>query len=614
MSSPPDPYEVTVDGRSVPTRPGQSIAAALIAAGRWGWRTTRRGRPRGVFCGIGACFDCLVSVDGRRSVRACVTEARPSDVLTPPDAAPTTEYDVAVVGAGPAGLTAATTAAGNGLRVVLLDAGGRPGGQYFRHHDDADADRYGADFRRLRASVNAHAATGRLTYLPRHMVWAIEPRSAENTSSGANDTLFTVHAFEDGGSTPRRLVARAVIVATGAHDRHVPFPGWELPGVVAAGGAQALVKGSKVLPGTRIVVAGSGPFLLPVAAELAAAGAKVLGVYEASRARRYLRHVRELTRHPGRFTELASYGSTLAKHRVPYRTGHAVIAAHGTDRLEGVTIARLDARNRVVPDTQVRVPCDTLAVGYGFAPQLDLLVELGCELRVDPHGIAQAKVDPDLRTTVPGIYTAGETTGIGGAALAQVEGELAGLAVATSAARAVDGRVRAIDSARVKQLRSRRTSLQGFARVLGDVHAAPDELLADLPDSTLLCRCEEVSIAAVRHAVQELGATDLRSIKLLTRVGMGWCQGRICSAATAALAADLTGVQPSPADITAQQRRPLAQPVPLGILAQLDDGRLHDGQLHDGQLHDGQLDDDRPEVADPVGGQPNPTDNPKGES
>lgn len=463
-------------------------------------------------------------------------------------------YDVAVVGAGPAGLTAATTMAGRGLRVVLLDAGPRPGGQYFRHHDDASADSYGAGFRALRSALAGHVGSGDLDHRPRHQVWTVE-----RTDSG-----FSIHALEESDGEPRpwRTTAGALVVATGAHDRHVPFPGWDLPGVVAAGGAQALLKGSGVLVGRRIVVAGSGPFLLPVASGLAEGGATVVGVYEAARPTRYLAHARVLARHPRRFAEAAAYAARLARHRVPYRVGHAVVAAHGTGQVTGVTIARLGADRRPVPRSERLVPCDAVAVGYGFSPQLDLLVELGCELDVDSTGAASVRVDGDQRTTVDGVYSAGETTGVGGAVLAQVEGELAGLSVV--AARGVP-----VQQARIRRLRSRRTALRSFAAVLDDVHAHPADWLGTLPDDTLVCRCEEVTAGAVRRAVRDLGASEPRAVKLFTRAGMGWCQGRICAATTLAMTAQLTGRPPSVEDVTAMVRRPLAQPVPLGVLAAL---------------------------------------------
>jgi hypothetical protein len=287
-------------------------------------------------------------------------------------------------------------------------------------------------------------------------------------------------------------------------------------------------------------------------------------VYEASRARRYLSHARVLAKHPRRFGEAASYATKLARHRVPYHTGHAVVAATGNGSLTAVTVARLDAHRRPIRGSETTVSCDALAVGFGFTPQLDLLVELGCEVSGERgHVSPVVAVDSDQRTTIDGVYAAGETTGIGGAALARVEGEIAGLEVV--AAHGID-----VDERRIRRLRARRTRLRAFADVLDQVHAPPAGWLADLPDDTLVCRCEEVTAGTVRRAVRELGATDPRAVKLLTRTGMGWCQGRICAATTLDLTAHLTGRSTVVEDAIALTRRPFAHPVPIGALAHLD--------------------------------------------
>ncbi|MGW0229820.1 FAD-dependent oxidoreductase [Actinopolymorpha singaporensis] len=600
---------LVVDGQPVAFAPGQTIAAALLAADRTSWRTTRAGRSRGIFCGIGVCFDCLVTSNGRR-VRACLEPARAGDVVTtgpvspdvagvwqetphragrraprrawlaasgPPGPARLTRCDAVVVGAGPAGLTAANTMAEHGLSVVLMDAGERPGGQYYRHSVRGGSPEAASHrFRTLRADLDRHVVAGRIDYRPRHQVWTLERTPTPIPATAAvrpADPTWTVHALAEGPEpTACRVVAPAVVVATGAYDRQLPFPGWDLPGVVAAGGAQALLKGSGVALGGvdgRAVVAGSGPFLLPVATGLARAGVRVAGVYEASRARDYLRHARTLAWQPGRFAEAAGYARKLALHRVPYRTGHAVVAAHGDERLTGVTVARLDARRRPAAGSERHVACDTLAVGYGFTPQLDLLVEAGCDVRADAGGTPAVLVDDDQRTTCAGLYSAGETTGVGGASLALVEGELAGLTVVAAVGRPVE-------EPRKARLRQRKDRLRAFADVLDAVHPLPADWLRDVPDETVLCRCEEVPVGAVREAVRDLGSGDPRSAKLLTRAGMGWCQGRTCAAATAALVGRLTGSPPDVTDVAALARRPVAQPVPLGVLASLPDSEPTD--------------------------------------
>ncbi|GAA3447427.1 NAD(P)/FAD-dependent oxidoreductase [Planomonospora venezuelensis] len=465
----------------------------------------------------------------------------------------TPEYDLAVIGGGPAGVAGALTASLAGLAVVLVDAAPRLGGQYFR--------RLPAGFRAARPGALHHAPGGldrftrqceglaaRADVLTGHRVWTAGREEADGT--------VTVRCLEgDREERPRTVTARRLLIATGAYDLPLPFPGWDLPGVLTAGGAQALLKGDLVVAGRRVVVAGTGPFLLPVAAGLAAAGAHVLGVHEA--AGRF-----GLARHPllaaGKAGEALGYGLRLARHRVPYRGRQAVIEAHGEHGLTHVTIADLDHDWR--PLATRTVACDTLATGYGFVPRIDLAVQLGCALRGDHggqggHGSPVVAVDAGMRTSVPGVYAAGETTGVGGAVLAEAEGRLAGRSAAADLGRRVPP-----DPA----LSRRRDRLAAFARALRESYPVRPGWQEWLRDETPVCRCEEVPLAAVREA-RALGASDARSVKLLSRAGMGWCQGRMCGYAVSCLAGEADGPGGSPP----APRRTIAQPVRLGDLAGL---------------------------------------------
>ncbi|MDX2292857.1 MULTISPECIES: FAD-dependent oxidoreductase [Streptomyces] len=454
---------------------------------------------------------------------------------------PAARADLAVVGAGPAGLAAAVTAAALGLTVTLLDAGARPGGQYYRHPDPAlGATRPQAlhhdwaAFAGREAELRAYERSGRARYLSERQVWSV-------TGSGTDWTLHS--RTDEGAGAPVR--ARAVLLATGAYERQLPFPGWTLPGVVGAGGAQAMLKSGLVLPGRRVVVAGSGPLLLAVAASLAAAGARVPAVVEAGGYGPYARHTGTLLRNPAKLAEGALYGGALLRHQVRPLLRHAVVEAHGTDRVEAVTVARLDRDWRPVPGTARRIPCDALAVGHGLVPELSLATALGCATRTAADGTVALVLTPGLRTSVPGVWAAGETGGVGGAQLALAEGEIAAHTIAG----------RAVPAA----LARRRARLRAFADAMGAAHRPGEGWTGWLREETAVCRCEEVPAGRVREAVEELGATDARTVKLLTRAGMGWCQGRMCGPAVAALA----GGGPAP------DRRPLACPVRLGQLAEL---------------------------------------------
>ena len=620
MADQPEQIGITVDGAAWSVPAGVTIAAAFTARGQSGWRRTRRGEPRGVSCGIGVCFDCLVTVNGTPGVRACLAEARPGDVITtetgsgftaeppglpgwhpeaaagpePGDTSPA-ECDVAVVGAGPAGLAAAVAAADAGCAVQVLDLAERPGGQYWRWGPATADGRFHHGwpaFTALRDRLAAHQASGRIVYRPGHAVFGVEPPRGAGTP-------FRVHAVA--GDRERDYAgvrARAVVVATGAYDLQLPVPGWSLPGVMAAGAAQAMLKSSAVTAGRRVVVAGTGPFLLPVAAGLARAGATVLAVAEAGQPLDYLRQPARLAASWRKLPEAAGYLATLARHRVPVLRQHGVIAARGDDRLQSVTLARLDRQWRPVPGTERTLEADVLAAGYGFVPQVELLGEAGAELASGAGpapGAAVAVAGADQQTTVAGLFAAGETTGVGGADLARAEGEIAGRAAARYAGRAVAPPPRGM----VRQ----RAALRRFAAVMHAVHQVRPGWAGWPDDDTVVCRCEEVTLGRLRAAAG-LGADDARSMKLLARPGMGWCQGRICGPVVDALlaAGQLPGGQQPAAGLAGQPAapsaqpparsgsaqppvrsgsaqppavsapapsRPLAQPVPLGVLARL---------------------------------------------
>ncbi len=349
------------------------------------------------------------------------------------------------------------------------------------------------------------------------------------------------------------LRAPALLVATGAYDRQLPFPGWDLPGVLTAGGLQSLLKGGGVVAGRRVVLGGTGPFLLPVAAALAARGAEVVAVCEAAAPAAWLRHPAPLLRNPAKWAEAAGYAGTLARHRIRVRTRTGIVGAEGEERVAVVRTASLDADGAPLPGTERRIEADTVGVGWGFVPQLDLLLPLGCDLADAGDGTMAAAVDTGQRTTVPRLYAAGETCGVGGAALALSEGRVAAVSVLTDLAAPGRPGLRALAAERRAVARHR-----AFARALA--HPVPRNWPAWLTDDTTVCRCEEVTAGAVRAARADGSAADHRQVKQLTRAGMGWCQGRMCGPAVHGLVA-------ARAEPYTPAERLIATPVTLGALA-----------------------------------------------
>jgi NADPH-dependent 2,4-dienoyl-CoA reductase/sulfur reductase-like enzyme len=296
----------------------------------------------------------------------------------------------------------------------------------------------------------------------------------------------------------RELNYSSVVLATGARERFLPFPGWTLPNVMGAGGLQALVKTGLPIEGKRIVVAGSGPLLLAVAAYLRKCGADVLLIAEQASSMQLARFAM------GSFSKRSQAFELKRQLKdVPYRSGCWVAEAHGTEKLEGVTLVR----GGVSGAKRWRVACDYLACGFHLVPNAELAELLGCEV---VRG--SVRVDEFQQTTVPHVYSAGETTGIGGLELSLVEGEIAGLAASGKHEGA-----RALFPFRAKQRK--------FADLLNRTFALRDELKKLPAPETIVCRCEDVTFERLR------AHHSWRAAKLQTRCGMGPCQGRVCGGA-----------------------------------------------------------------------------------
>ncbi|MBE1577385.1 NAD(P)/FAD-dependent oxidoreductase [Amycolatopsis roodepoortensis] len=449
--------------------------------------------------------------------------------------------NVVIVGAGPAGLAAAEHALRAGAQVTVLDQAETPGGQYHRMLPGAYAARrpervqHGwAEFHRRRR-VLSHP---RCRWWPGSSVWAFDR---------AQKTVHVLRGQSDGAGRRRvTLVPDALILATGAHDRTLPFPGWELPGVYTAGAAQALAKGERVAIGERVLVAGAGPFLLPVAESLLGVGAEVVAVLEANP----LSTVRKgwssrpwrLAAQAGKAGELARYAATLARHRVPYRMGRAVIEARGAGRVHEVVTAKVRADWSVVPGTERTYEVDAVCVGHGFVPQPELAVAAGCAL---DEGFV--RVDAAQRTTVDGVFAAGEITGIGGAVTAAAEGAVAGCVAA--GAEPSPGLIRARDRA------------LAFAERLAAAHPIGAAWRGWLREDTIVCRCEETTYGELTRAAEDTVCPGPHALKLGTRAGLGPCQGRICGPTVSELCGG-----------TERHHRPIVQPIRLGELAARTEG------------------------------------------
>jgi D-hydroxyproline dehydrogenase subunit alpha len=390
-------------------------------------------------------------------------------------------YDVIVVGAGPGGIAAATVVAEAGKCVCLLDDNLSPGGQVWRgfRADTAENFPHRREFLqwldRLRRT-NCEVVSG----------W----RATDCPAPGV------LRLDRDGES--RDIAFRKLILATGARERFLPFPGWTLPGVTGAGGLQALAKSGLDLRGQRVVVAGTGPLLLAIAAGLADAGAIIAGIYEQAPLSRLIRFGFTLVAHPDKLLEGARCRRKL--RGVTYRTNSWIVRAEGRDRVERVAFT--DGRKQWSHD------CEWLACGFHLVPNLELPHLLGCEIRG-----GYVSVDLLQQSSVPGVSCIGELTGIGGLEKALLEGQIAGWAAADCESEA-------------RSLASHIDRLRRFGQRLDIAFALRDELRALPEPETIVCRCEDVPYGELREC------RTFREAKLHARCGMGACQGRICGTAT----------------------------------------------------------------------------------
>lgn len=419
--------------------------------------------------------------------------------------------DLLVVGAGPAGLAAARTAGQLGLRVVVADESAEAGGQYYRQPALRGAP---LDGRQARGRLAIDGARDVADLRLGCAVVALDP-----TPAGLRAWLACDGALE-------WLKPHAILLATGAYDTPVAFPGWTLPGVMSAGAAQAMVKGQLVRPGRRAVVAGSGPFVFAVADVLRHGGVRVAEVVEAATLRRAAPYLPSSVRHARRYRELAAYVLPLVASGTAIRSGEVIASAEGGERLESVRLRRRPGR---APDTGSErvVDADLLCIGYGFSASTELARMAGAAMTIDP-GLGQPvpAADSWQATSRPGLFIAGEAGGLGGAEVAEAEGELAAIGAARHTG-LIDERLAQQSASRV---RPRLDALRHFAALLPRIFPRPEELglLADA--TTIVCRCENVSLATVLTAVDQGDAASLNELKAATRCGQGWCQGRVCGA------------------------------------------------------------------------------------
>lgn len=458
---------------------------------------------------------------------------------------------VAIIGAGPAGLSALRELqkSSRSLRVAVIDSNPRIGGQFWRHQVGGPFPAQEFDARHHPShsvEINWHLSSS---------VWQIE----------RVDATFRIHIALDIGDVATTLEVEKIIIATGASERTLPFGNWSAPGVMSAGALQSLAKEYGVIPGKKIVIAGSGVFAMPVAKTIKKV-AKDLGtrvevsIIEAQSLFRWWRNTFAFLLNPSKIIEAIGFVMFMKGNDV--KTLSKTIITEGkidAGQIIGVEIARVKSDLR---QDQIKksLSADLIATSFGFIPDMTLASILGLE-RKFLHGDAVVFVDGNQRTSLDGVWAAGEITGIGGHELAISEGAIAARDLLKKGHRS---RGSYFSTALLKWRRMRQ---QFFAAGLAKIYPVSKGWIESLDDSTIVCRCEEVRAGEIRESASELGADSARTAKLFTRAGMGLCQGRICQKNVKEIIDFMRGDVPNATDANRETVRPIGGVVTLGGLS-----------------------------------------------
>lgn len=446
-----------------------------------------------------------------------------------------------IVGAGPAGIRSAQTLAAHSVRPVLIDEAARGGGQIYRrppaHFTRAATTLYGTEAARATAVHNTlDGLQAQIDYRPDSLVW--------NAQGGLLDVLHGPT------QTTRTVPYRQLIVASGATDRVLPIPGWTLPGVYTLGGAQVALKFQGCAIGSRMVLMGTGPLLYLVAYQYAKAGASVAAVLDTARLSDQLAAAPAMLTQPAVFAKGVYYVAWLRAHGIPMHSGIRPVRVLGDQRVAGVVWADSAGREHMLA-------CDAVGFGYALRSETQLADLLGCRFAWAPlHRAHLPERDAEGRSSVPGVYLAGDGAGIMGADAAEWAGELAALAL-------LQDHGVAVDTSRMQTLQGQLSHLMKFRQGLERAFPFPTNWAAHAPDALVVCRCENITAGELRACVRDTGADEMNRLKALTRVGMGRCQGRSCGVAAAEILAQATG---KPVELVGRLRgQAPIKPVPIHL-------------------------------------------------
>jgi NADPH-dependent 2,4-dienoyl-CoA reductase/sulfur reductase-like enzyme len=460
--------------------------------------------------------------------------------------------ELVIIGGGPGGISAAIEAAKAGVTVMILDENERIGGQIFRQLEKGfkpdNSEAMGNDYKKGQKLFKPfEALKDRIVYLNNAVVWGIfNNRTIAFARDGVSESL----PFDN------------LLIATGAYDRPVPFPGWTLPGVLTAGGAQKLVKTDRVIPGQSILLAGTGPLQLVLAYQLIQAGCHIAAILEAGDVKKnWLNIAKGLWGNWETMREGWRYLRWIQKAGIPFLNRHIITNARGDNHVEAVVISQVDQDWRPVSGTQKTIAVDTVCLGYGLVTSSELTALAECEHNYEPGMGGYVPVRTEMmETTRQGIYAVGDGARVAGSQVAMEEGRMAGIAIANSLGYVSDEKKEDI----ISQSKTALYRYHRLRKVLDEVSMPRPGLYELADDNTVICRCEDVTLKEIKAAMRHIG-TKAKDIKRETRLGMGSCGGRMCGPTLIELLkyrnADDSGTPENLAP------RPPIKPIPIGVLA-----------------------------------------------
>ncbi len=458
------------------------------------------------------------------------------------------KFDVVIVGMGPAGMAAAVELADLDLKVAVVDENSLPGGQIYRQHSGdfklSDPSFMGDKYKKgIKLVDKFRSVKDKITLYNNTYIWGF---FGDRTLTLLQDDQMLLMEFD------------RLLISEGAMERTIPFPGWTLPGIITLGGLQKFVLHERLLPGKRFLLAGCSPLLLPVAANLIEAGAEVVGICDASSSNKHMKLMTKMIGQKGLAKEVFSYLFPVIKKSVPIMRSSLVSAASGGGKLERVSVVKLDKEGRPLAGSEKSYEVDVLGISYGFLPSTRLSRLIGCKQEYDPVRAAWSpQTDDYMRSSVDGVYVAGDSGGIGGADMAEIEGRIAAAHLAGELGRMPAGDVKD----KVGQHQKAKGRIAKYISVLNDVFAIRPAFYDNMADDTIVCRCEQVTLGQIKTGI-ELGYRNINEIKRM-RASMGLCQGRGCEAAVSHI---LTSSGIPIEEVGYLGLRPPLTPLPVSLL------------------------------------------------